>query len=229
MNKKIILTTLFLLIFVSSVFGQNASSSPTITNFEEKSIEKLKEKVADKVAEIRKKNNRAIAGKIIELSSKTIKIKTNDNEQYLVNLDETLTKYFKIVGTNQKEIKFDDLEKGDYLIVSGVINDKSITANTIFVDQPFLVDNGKIIEIDKQNYNVKVMTADKTIDTLSIETYTKQQIINIKTLEIERIGFSKIIVGDYIHFVAEVKNEENKDNSYSAKKILIIPQEYFMK
>jgi len=229
MNKKIILTTLFLLIFVSSVFGQNASSSPTITNFEEKSIEKLKEKVADKVAEIRKKNNRAIAGKIIELSSKTIKIKTNDNEQYLINLDETLTKYFKIVGTNQKEIKFDDLEKGDYLIVSGVINDKSITANTIFVDQPFLVDNGKIIEIDKQNYNIKVMTADKTIDTLSIETYTKQQIINIKTLEIERIGFSKIIVGDYVHFVAEVKNEENKDNSYSAKKILIIPQEYFMK
>jgi len=229
MNKKIILTTLFLLIFVSSVFGQNASSSPTITNFEEKSIEKLKEKVADKVAEIRKKNNRAIAGKVIELSSKTIKIKTNDNEQYLVNLDETLTKYFKIFGTNQKEIKFDDLEKGDYLIVSGVINDKSITANTIFVDQPFLVDNGKIIEIDKQNYNIKVMTADKTIDTLSIETYTKQQIINIKTLEIERIGFSKIIVGDYVHFVAEVKNEENKDNSYSAKKILIIPQEYFMK
>jgi len=229
MNKKIILATLFLLIFVSSVFGQNASSSPTITNFEERSIEKLKEKVADKVAEIRKKNNRAIAGKVIELSSKTIKIKTNDNEQYLVNLDETLTKYFKIVGTNQKEIKFDDLEKGDYLIVSGVIDDKSITANTIFVDQPFLVDNGKIIEIDKQNYNVKVMTADKTIDTLSIETYTKQQIINIKTLEIERIGFSKIIVGDYVHFVAEVKNEENKDNSYSAKKILIIPQEYFMK
>jgi len=229
MNKKIILTTLFLLIFISSVFGQNASSSPTITNFEEKSIEKLKEKVADKVAEIRKKNNRAIAGKVIELSSKTIKIKTNDNEQYLVNLDETLTKYFKIVGTNQKEIKFDDLEKGDYLIVSGVINDKSITANTIFVDQPFLVDNGKIIEIDKQNYNIKVMTADKTIDTLSIETYTKQQIINIKTLVIERIGFSKIIVGDYVHFVAEVKNEENKDNSYSAKKILIIPQEYFMK
>jgi len=72
------------------------------------------------------------------------------------------------------------------------------------------------------------MVADKTVYTLSIETSTKQQIVNIKTLETERIGFSKIKEGDSIHFVVKVNGDE-KNNEYSTEKILIVPQEYFMK
>lgn len=52
--------------------------------------------------------------------------------------------------------------------------------------------------------------------------------VNIKTLDLERVGFSKVKEGDTVHFVVK-KTGEEKNNSYSAIKILIIPQEYFIK
>ncbi len=228
------LIILFLTSFVFKlvVFGQEATSSPTVTKkvtaTEENAIKDLKEKVANKVAEIRKKNSRAVAGRATKISTGSIKIKKNDNEDFEIKLDETLTKYYRILGAVQKEIKKEDLEENDYLIATGVINERVITANSVFVDQPFLVGSGKITEVDKENYNIKVVAADKTVYNLRIENTTKQQITNIKTLEIERAGFSKIIVGDSVHFVVEVKGDE-KDNTYQADKILIVPQEYFIK
>ena len=44
----------------------------------------------------------------------------------------------------------------------------------------------------------------------------------------ERIGFSKIKEGDSVHFVFKISGDE-KNNEYSADKILVIPQEYFIK
>ncbi|MDO9027431.1 MAG: hypothetical protein Q7U68_01010, partial [Candidatus Roizmanbacteria bacterium] len=64
---------------------------------------------------------------------------------------------------------------------------------------------------------------------------TKQFIVNIKTLEIERVGFSKIKEGDTVHFVVKKTGNplrqlaDGGNNNYSAIKILIIPQEYFIK
>lgn len=206
------------------------SAKPTITNFsEQKIIKNLKEKVASKVKELMKKNNKAIVGKVVNISENLIKIKDLEGKEQEVKTDETLTKFYKITGSFQKEIKLSDIEKNDYLIISGIVNDnKTIEANAIFVDQPFLVGSGKVMEIDKENYILKVISSDKTVYNISIETFTKQQILNIKTLEIEKTGFSKIIVGDRIHFVCEIKGDE-KDNTYQAKKTLIIPQEYFIK
>lgn len=235
--KKILAIILILISFSFLAFfsyGQTitpeASSTPkiSITNQDQKAIENLKEKVANKVQEIIKKNNKAIVGRVISISDNLIKIKSVDNKEYEIKIDSTLTKFYKISGVNQKEIKIDDIAKDDYLIVSGIINDKTVDANAIFIDQPFLLESGKIIQVDKENYTIKVITSDKTVYTLSFETFTKQYILNIKTLEIEKSGFSKIIVGDRIHFVAEIKGDE-KDNTYEATKTLLIPQEYFIK
>ncbi|MCS6956363.1 MAG: hypothetical protein NZM02_00750 [Patescibacteria group bacterium] len=232
MKKILLILTSFLLLGGGYISAQTltpiSSASPvlTITSTDKKAIDNLKEKVASKVQEIMKKNNKAIVGKAFEISDKLIKIKDKNNQNFEVKIDETLTKFYKISGSSQKEIKISDIEKNDYLIVSGVVNDKTIDANTIFLDQPFLVESGKVIEIDKQNYILKVMSSDKTIYNLNIETSTKQQILNIKTFQIEKGGFSKIIVGDMIHFVCEIKGDE-KDNTYDAKKTLVIPQEYF--
>lgn len=233
--KKILLYSYIIILLIGyinqSVLGQTASSTPEISvspiSTQNKAIENLKEKIANKVAEIRKKNTRAVAGKLIDTSSEGLKIKNNDNEEYQIKLDDALTKYYRITGSSQKEIKKENLERDDYLIVSGVINDKVVTANSVFVDQSYIVDSGKITEVDKEKYNLTVLTADKSIYKLSIENSTKQQIINIKTLDLEKTGFSKIIAGDSIHFA--VKNITDKDGFYAAEKILIVPQEYFMK
>ena len=234
--KKIIaycysLLLLYCLLTSSFVLAQTpslssvASSSPTVVV--DKDIQQLKDKIANKVSEIRKENNKAISGFVLNIDGNNMKL-DNTGDVNQVKFDDTLTKAFKVLGTTKKEIKTNDITKGDYAIVSGVVVDNVITANVVLIDENFLVDSGKITEINKDTYNIKVLTSDKNTYSLDIETGTKQYLINIKTLAREVIGFSKLKEGDMVHFVVK-KTSEQKNNDYSGVKILIIPQEYFIK
>lgn len=231
--KKIIQNTLLMgclvIWLVGSVMAQTssatASSSPTVAI--DKDIQILKDKIANKVSEIRKQNNKAISGFVLSIDGNAMKLSAS-GEVNQVKFDDTLTKVFQVLGTTKKEIKTENIKKNDYAIVSGVVADSIITANVVFIDENFLVDSGKITEINKDSYNIKVLTSDKNTYSLDIETGTKQYMINIKTLLKETIGFSKLKEGDTVHFVVK-KTGSEKDNNYSAYKILVIPQEYFIK
>ena len=225
--KKILAYLIILLTVVSSVlFATSSVFSQEATD--ESAIDILKEKVADKVEELRQKNNKAISGFVQSNENDVIKIKTNADEEYQVKLDPDLTKYFQITGTTKKEIKSEDIIADDYIIVTGVVTDKTISANAIFVDENFLVLTGRVSEVDKDNFSIKVVTTAKEEITLDIETPTKQSIFNIETDKVESTGFSKIKEGDTIHFVVK-KTPEITDNTYPAEKLLLIPQEYFIK
>jgi hypothetical protein len=202
-----------------------ASSSPTVAV--DKDIQQLKDKIANKVSEIRKQNNKAISGFVLNIDENTMKLST-DGEVNQVKFDDALTKVFKVLGTTKKEIKKENISKNDYAIVSGVVTDNMITANVVLIDENFVADSGKITEINKDSYNIKVLTSDKNTYSLDIETTTKQYMVNIKTLLLETIGFSKLKEGDTVHFVVK-KTGLEKGNNYSATKILIVPQEYFIK
>ena len=225
MNKNIkncfIVILFYCLITSSVVVGQ----TPTV--IVDKDIQQLKDKIANKVLEIRKQNNKAISGFVLKVDGNSMKL-SNSGEVNQVKFDDTLTKVFKVLGTTKKEIKTGDIEKNDYAIVSGVVADNIITANVVLIDENFLVDSGKITEINKEAYNIKVLTSDKNTYSLDIETGTKQYMVNIKTLLKETIGFSKLKEGDTVHFVVK-KTFSEKNNDYSAFKIMIIPQEYFIK
>ena len=232
--KNCFIVILFYCFFTSSIaLGQTpsstASSSPTVVV--DKDIQQLKDKIANKVSEIRKQNNKAISGFILKVDGNTMKL-NNSGEVNQVKFDDTLTKVFKVLGTTKKEIKTGDIEKNDYAIVSGVVADNIITANVVLIDENFLVDSGKITEINKEAYNIKVLTSDKNTYSLDIETGTKQYMVNIKTLLKETVGFSKLKEGDTVHFVVKKTGNppaDEKNNNYSALKIMIIPQEYFIK
>ena len=216
------------LVIAQTITSTAASSSPTVVV--DKDIQQLKDKIANKVSEIRKKNNKAVSGFVLNIDGNTMKL-SNNGEVNQVKFDDTLTKVFRVLGTTKKEIKTNDIAKNDYAIVSGVVADNVITANVVLIDENFLVDSGKITEVSKETYNIKVLVSDKNTYSLDIETSTKQYMVNIKTLLIETIGFSKLKEGDTVHFV--VKKTGNPpaggNNNYSAIKILIIPQEYFIK
>jgi hypothetical protein len=202
-----------------------ASTSPTIVV--DKDIQQLKDKIANKVSEIRKENNKAISGFVLKIDGNNMQL-NNKEDVNQVKFDDTLTKVFKVLGTTKKEIKTSDISKDDYAIASGVVTDNVITANVVLIDENFLVDSGKITEINKDTYNIKVLTSDKNTYSLDIETSTKQYMIDIKTLSRDTIGFSKLKEGDMVHFVVK-KTGKEKDNNYPAVKILVIPQEYFIK
>lgn len=210
-------------------YGQTTAATPTISSNEQKDIQSLKDKIATKVAELREKNNKAISGFIQSISNNTLKIKTSNNDQYNVKIDSQLTKFYQIVGSQKKEINFEQIKKGSYIIATGLINDKTIDANIIYIDELFELGSGKVTEVNRTEYFIRVMTLEKDNVTLDTETFTKQQMVNIKTLNLERVGFSKIKEGDTIHYAIQVTGQEKEPNRFAAQKIVIIPQEYFSK
>lgn len=228
----------FVLVFLfvgRMAFGQTETVSPTETPItkptdepNQQEIDTIKEKIATKVAELREQNNKAVGGTITKISDNLITIKTTNDVDYLVKLDDSLTKVYQVSTGQKKEIKAADLKTGMYIIATGVINDKTIDANFVYQDDLFLVYTGKISEVNADDFYIKVVSTDKDTYTLDVESFTKMDLLNIKTLQPERVGFSKLKEGDTVHFVikksAESKTESNR---YPAQKILVIPQEFF--
>lgn len=233
--KKIAIIGILVLMLVSGVTAQTPSvpvTSPTAeptVSAEEDVIQTLKDKVATKVAELRQDNIRAVSGTVEKVEGDTVTLKTEDNEDYTIKLDESLTKFYRIDGSAKGEIKREDIKKGNYAIVDGVINDRTVTANSVYLDVLYLVRVGRIIEVNAADFTIQVVGTDKETYTLDIETGTRQTILNTSTLQPERIGFSKIKENDAIHFVVQKTGEETEVNRYDAVKLLIIPQEYFIK
>lgn len=218
------------LVFCSSVFAQTGAPTgptkkPTETR-ESSQIDKFKEKLASKVAELNRRNQKVVAGTVSAVSKDKLKLKT-DTGEFEVKIDKDITKFFEISEGSQEGKELSLIEKGLYIIASGPQADRVINANFLYEDAPFVVDSGRITEVDKNDNSVKVDTLSREKFTLDVETETRQNIINIKTLEIERTGFSKIKEGDNIHFVA--RRDGRVKGRGPAVRILIIPQEYFIK
>lgn len=223
MKLKYILIYIFAFIFISSgiVIGQS-------TNSELEEIQNFKEKLASKVAELQKKEDKALSGFLILKKDKSLTIETTDNEQFSVELDDLLTKYFQVNVSVLKEITLDDFEVDNFIIITGPISGKVITANNVYKDENYTSASGIVSDTGQGDFALKVVTLENETLTIDIETATKRKILNIKTLKLEDVGFSKIKTGDVIHFF--YKKISNKDEKkYSATKILVIPQEYFSK
>lgn len=194
----------------------------------DKSIKLLKDKIATQVAKMDKNIFKLNIGRIIKKDETSFEIKTKDAKTLKIVFDKTLTKIFTISGATKKEISFIDLKVDDYVIVSGPQLDNSITANNIYKDEEYVIASGKVNEIDRTNFSVKIMTTDKDDYTVFVESTTKQSIINIKTILPEQGAFSKLKVGDTVHFLA-VKPLDPKKLEVTAIRFIVIPQEYFMK
>lgn len=166
---------------------------------------------------------------IEKISSESIAFITNDDKTIDGKISEATTTFYQILSSGKKEIKLSDLEKGDFIIASGLISGDSITATYIYKDDRYIVKSGKITEINKDSYYLKILTSEKDNLIVDIETYSKIKIINIKNLEIEKTGFSKLKEGDSVHFVYKITDQEKEKNRFSCLTLLVIPQEYFIK
>jgi hypothetical protein len=200
--------------------------SPTPAELDDE-VDKLKEKVAETVSELKGNTEKAIGGVVQSIKGDTLVLRHNDEDRS-VSLDDTLTKYYQISGTKTKDLEKSDIEKGDYIFVQGPEISSEITANAIYEDTSYTVISGKITAVDSSNYSISVISLDKVNYTLDIQTKTSQQMLNIKTLELEKIGFSKLKEGDSIHAVIKTNLENPKTTRFDAERVLIIPNEYFM-
>jgi hypothetical protein len=228
-GKAVLLTILCTCLFAVPVLALDSTSSATPA--EEKGVKLLREKIATQVEEMRKKDQKAYVGSVTKIDGSSMivsSIQGTDERKYTVKIDDTLTTIYKVVGATKKEIKKSDLVVGSYVIVTGQMISDTLEANEVYIDEQFLVKTAKIIEISKSDYYLKVITYDKDEYILDIQSSTRQFLLNSKTKEIERTGFSNIKEGDAIHFVVSKTNPGSgkEKNRYDAVRILVIPQEF---
>lgn len=190
-------------------------------------VDKLKEKVAETVSELKGSTEKAVSG-VVEAVDDDSLVVSQDGDTYTIKLDDTLTQYYEIAGTAIRDIKQDTIQKGDYVFVLGPEISAEITANAVYKDTSFMVITGKITEVNSDDYTVNIISLDKTNYTLDIQTATNQQMLNIETLEVEKIGFSKLKEGDSIHVVVAANLENPDSTRFDAERLLIVPNEYFI-
>lgn len=219
------------LITVSAVSAQTKPATPSATITQEISdsdVDTFKEKVAQKVTKMKGDTEKAKAGYISAIDDTTITIIDDDDVKSMIDLDSTLTQYYEVQGTVLKTIKKDGMKKDDYVFASGPEINGAIQANAVYRDVRFRTISGKISEVDKTNFIMKVVTQDKSNITLDVQTRTSQEMLDIKTLDINKVGFSKLKEGDSVHAVIKVTRDDKKQTRFDAEKLLIIPNEYFL-
>lgn len=212
---------------VMPIFSQSPSPATSEAKVNE-DVSKLKEKVAEKVQELKKNNKKAVAGYIKKIENNIVKIITKDESEIEIEIDDTLTSFYDILSGKIVEKTQSDFKIGDYIFSTGPEIDQTLTANEIYKDREFNVFSGKISSVDSDKFTISVVSVDKITYTLDIEKSTKIQLLNIKTLETEKIGFSKLKEGDSVHVVVKADPKDPKQTRFSADKLLVIPNEYFL-
>lgn len=229
---KLISIRILLATLVLSIVSQSYALTPTPTpspapteknsNLDEK-VKVLKEKLENKVAEISKTNQQVVVGIIDVLKEGSMSVKGPDDKVYSVTLDKDFSDIKQISPKGEPvKVKSTDLEKGDYIVVQGFNLEDDVNANKIYIQSSYQMIEAQITSVNESN-SLDIVTSDKTELTLDIEKTTVQQMLNSKTLAIERSGFSKYKIGD--HITAAIKLTDAK--KASAVRILLVPQEYF--
>ncbi len=201
------------------------SATPTPTSKLDITVESLKKRIETKVQEMSKKSKKMIAGIVEDVTDSTATIKTDTDVEYKVSLDETITTIKKTGIGEEGDLELADLEKGMFTLVTGPMIENQVTANVLYVQKQHLVIQGLITNITKSSFTLDVTTIDKDTFTLDIEDDTQQTLMDSKTLELAKTGFSKMRIGDTIHAVIDKPSSDSK--STKAHRILILPQEYF--
>lgn len=226
MKRILVLGLVVLSAFVFSVNAQIKESTPSSQN---KDVQILKDKLASKVAELQKKEQKAVAGRVTDNKNKKISLTADDGKLFEIRLDDVITKIYNVSTGEKVEIKPGDIKKGDYIIASGPVSDKVVTANNVYKDEQFILGSGSITEVSQVESYLKVITPEKETLILDVVTGTKRFLADVKTLTEDVVALAKIKEGDTVHFVAKKTGKEQEKNRYSVTKILIIPQEYFHK
>ncbi len=184
-----------------------------------KQIEDLKDRLATKVAQLRQKQKKAIAGnvKTISIASVTIETPTKDIK---VDLTDEL-KVIQYLKGKRTILKTDALAKNDPVVVFGEydLTLDVMSPKVILIQSPanLLNKTGTIIDIDRTNFTLTLITPENQEIIIDIEKSTRTDNAGTGGL-IEKSGFSKLNIGDTIHLLTTLNAK--LANRFSARRIL---------
>ncbi len=241
MNKSLILIIAVLVLLVPSAWAitMTPSPNPSITpvattsasleSTAEASIKNLRDRIASKVAQLRKRDEQAVSGQIISMTDTELVIESIFGKKETIQLDETLTKYYRFTGSAREEITKADTKVGQYIVVLGPRSSDKIIANEVFKDELYQSKSGRVTEVNASKSTIKIDTFDKETITVSIEGTTAIQAINPSSASVVSGTFARIKEGDTVHVVFRVLSISQKLDTVTASRILHIPVAYFAK
>ncbi|MEI6326598.1 MAG: hypothetical protein WCO78_00580 [Candidatus Roizmanbacteria bacterium] len=206
-----------------------ASTSASLESSAEASIKNLRDRIASKVAQLRKRDEQAVSGQIISMTDSEFVIESIFGKKETIQLDETLTKYYHFTGSAREETTKANIKVDQYIVVLGPRSSDKIIANEVFKDELYQIKSGRVSEVNPSNSTIKIDTFDKESITVSVEGTTALQTINVSTGAVAGGSFSNIKEGDTVHVVFRVLLITQKIDKVTASRILHIPVAYFSK
>lgn len=204
----------------ASVSATTASPTPDGAIEKLKQIEQLKEKIATKVAELREKDKRAVAGNVKKITGTSFLIADRKGNEYTISYSDDTTFYAVTVG-EKKETSAKKIKEDDTIVVFGyTATDKTtLSAKYVYQETPLKRIIGKIVDIDKTNFTITVKDKEGN-QAVDIESFTKMTVYT-KSKGKQKGGFSKFKIGDIIHVAGRVDKKDTE--KLSASFIITLP------
>lgn len=214
----IIFTFIFLGIFLASSSAASPTPTkkltPTITpkdaevSQDQDRIEKIKDLVASKVAELKLVEKRAILGTVKSTTNTQIALEDHRKQQRIIDIDE-LTK-FQTSGKD-KSFGISDIRNGDTLGVIGLYNRDTKRLLARFVSEVSSVPEnieGAVIAEDAGKFNLTIVTSEGREQIIDVQTSTRTSSYNKG--DTNKSGFSKVEIGQRV-IVVGFKDPKEKD------------------
>lgn len=215
MKKKIIILSILFLFSARQTLAQN--ETPQIDS----QINKLKERIASRVAELKLVERRGIIGIVESASSTQITLLDQSQNTRYVDVDE-LTK-FNGNDSKNKNFGISDIKKGDTLGILGIFNKQSERLLARFVDEGSLETtiHGTISSLDSKNFTATFVTDSPNLKSLNFDTSTKI-FSYTKGAGMVKSGFSKLQVGEF--FVALGSADSNDKSLFDATRVIVLSE-----
>jgi len=201
-----------------STSAAETAATPTPKEDQLEKIRKLKERVATKVAELRKKSKKAYSGEIKDVSESTILLLTKKEDEITIKVGEE-TKIFRVGVGKRKEITIKNLETGEKISALGV-SEEELPAKIIIVKTLPLIIHGKVTEVDAEGGIITIQTKRREEFVVDYEKTTKCKVFE-KGKGLVKGGLSKIKIDDRIHIIGT--QNENDETRLTARRILVLP------
>lgn len=171
------------------------TKKPTPTqSVQDSQIEKIKDLVASRVAELKLVDKRGIIGRVKSSTNSQITLVNTKGKQILVDIDE-LTK-FESAGAS---FGISDIKAGDSLSIVGLFNKQTERLLARFAEKATNIPENVeavVIAKDIRAFTLNVVTTDGKRKTINVETSTKTS--SYAGGETLKSGFSKIKPGERI-------------------------------
>lgn len=215
--KKILI---FIIIIIFPVKAEAVTPSPvdvTATpSAEVERIERIKELVASKVAELKLIEKRGILGTVRDASTTQMTLDDNNKTKRIIDIDE-LTKFS---DPSKKDFGISDIIKGDLISSVGLYNKelKRLLARTVtkIKTQPIQYE-GVVMDKDRTEFVLTVRVEDGKTITVDIESNTKTQVFE-KATGLTKSGFTKILPNQRV--LVSGYPTLNENNKIAASRII---------